>query len=338
MPIIITELAIQSDGTWAVEIYNQGPGSEDLSNFQIGSQSGAIGNGFVPLSGTLPSGGTIVVGHSSIPGVDLSPADGAFDDTPIQLIRLRDANTFNVLDNIGQVNGTDLGTDVVYEGSTARAPDTNPTTSNLSDFTSTAGFANNTLGTPCFAAGTLIATPAGEVPVEALQIGDLVLTADGRAVPVLWIGRRMLRGVRDRSAALVRIGARALGDGLPHSDLTVTGDHGMILGGLVVNAAVLVDHGSIRWVPAAEAAGVTVYHLETEAHDVILANGAATESYIDYAGRRAFDNFEQYLALFGAERIFPEMALARITRADALPAALGERLAGGAAGGLRKAV
>jgi hypothetical protein len=44
----------------------------------------------------------------------------------------------------------------------------------------------------CFLAGTLIATPTGEVPVECLNIGDLVLTADGRAVPVKWIGRQTI--------------------------------------------------------------------------------------------------------------------------------------------------
>ena len=36
----------------------------------------------------------------------------------------------------------------------------------------------------CFLAGTLIATPEGEVPIEYLEIGDLVTTEDGRTAPV----------------------------------------------------------------------------------------------------------------------------------------------------------
>ena len=41
---------------------------------------------------------------------------------------------------------------------------------------------------PCFLSGTLVATPAGERIVENLAAGDMVLTAEGKAVPVKWIG------------------------------------------------------------------------------------------------------------------------------------------------------
>ena len=43
---------------------------------------------------------------------------------------------------------------------------------------------------PCFLAGTHIRTPRGEVLVEALRAGEFVLTADGQAVPIIWIGAR----------------------------------------------------------------------------------------------------------------------------------------------------
>lgn len=38
----------------------------------------------------------------------------------------------------------------------------------------------------CFLAGTPIATPTGEVPVETLRAGDLVLTRDQGAQPLVW--------------------------------------------------------------------------------------------------------------------------------------------------------
>ncbi|MBH0236196.1 Hint domain-containing protein, partial [Methylobrevis albus] len=99
-----------------------------------------------------------------------------------------------------------------------------------------------TVNITCFVGGTLIAVPGGEVPVESLAIGDLVLTADGRAVPVKWIGRQTIRNhvfLSDRMMP-VCIAAGALGSGVPHTDLYLSADHGMIVDGLVVNAGALV--------------------------------------------------------------------------------------------------
>ncbi|MEM9224835.1 MAG: Hint domain-containing protein, partial [Pseudomonadota bacterium] len=57
---------------------------------------------------------------------------------------------------------------------------------------------------------------------------------------------------------------------------------------------------------------VTYYHVETEMHDVILANGAPAETFVDYRTRRAFENYAEYEALFGKdERNLPEMTLPR---------------------------
>jgi hypothetical protein len=48
----------------------------------------------------------------------------------------------------------------------------------------------------CFAAGTMIETQNGALPVEALRVGDLVLAHDGdvggelRPQPIVWIGHR----------------------------------------------------------------------------------------------------------------------------------------------------
>src|SRR5580658_245176 len=47
---------------------------------------------------------------------------------------------------------------------------------------------NKITPTVCFAAGTLIRTPGGDVAVETLKVGDLVLTASGDLRPVKWMG------------------------------------------------------------------------------------------------------------------------------------------------------
>ncbi len=180
----------------------------------------------------------------------------------------------------------------------------------------------------CFAAGTGIATPQGERRVEDLKMGDLVTTACGRAVPVLWLGQQTFhKTFMGRRGQMVRIRAGAFGDGVPHTDLDVTADHGLVLDGLVIHASALVNGDSIRWVPLADLPdSYIVYHIETEAHDVILANGAASETFVDAVGRAGFDNYAEYLALYGAERIVPEMPAPRATSARMVPGDIADRL------------
>ncbi|MEY8841548.1 Hint domain-containing protein [Cribrihabitans sp. XS_ASV171] len=183
----------------------------------------------------------------------------------------------------------------------------------------------------CFAAGTLIATPEGECAVERLEIGDLVTCADGRTVPVKWIGRQTVHKLFTPAERFtpVRVRAGALGDGLPHTDLVLTADHALILDGLAINAGALVNGTSIAWEPMDSLPErVTYYHVETEDHDVILANGAAAETYVDYVQRRVFDNHAEYLDLYGEERTIREMALPRISTARLVPPMLRKRLAG----------
>ncbi|WP_050529100.1 Hint domain-containing protein [Pseudaestuariivita atlantica] len=183
--------------------------------------------------------------------------------------------------------------------------------------------------TTCFARGTEIATPAGHTPVEDLRIGDDILTADGRVVQVKWLGRQTVDtrfGPAERLMP-VRIAAGALGRNLPSSDLTVTADHGMVLGDFVINASALVNGHAISYAPLRDLGErYTVFHVETEAHDVILANGTPTETFIDYVGRAAFDNHDEYLALYGAGQVIPEMPHPRISSARHVPQSIRDRL------------
>ncbi len=180
----------------------------------------------------------------------------------------------------------------------------------------------------CFAAGTLIATPSGETRVENLAINDPVHTADGRSVVVKWIGRHTITHVvNGAKLSPVRIQAGALGGGLPYTDLVVTADHGMIIDGLVINASALVNGTTIDFLSLAELPDrVTYYHIETEEHDIILANGAESETFVDYVGRKTFDNYLEYLELFGAERVIREMFRPRISSRRLVPETIKLRL------------
>jgi len=143
----------------------------------------------------------------------------------------------------------------------------------------------------CFAAGTSIATDQGEVAVERLLTGDAVLTATGQVAPVLWVGRRhvVLAGRANAAEmAPVRLRAGTLGAGMPRRDLLVSPDHCLFLDGALVPARLLVNGTSI--VAETAMAEVTWFHVELERHDVLLAEGAPAESWLDCGNRAWFEN------------------------------------------------
>lgn len=180
----------------------------------------------------------------------------------------------------------------------------------------------------CFAAGTFIATADGEVAVETLKIGDLVRTSDDRTVPVKWLGRQTLAARFSPAASrLVCIKAGSLGASLPSRDLTLTADHALFLGGLLVNAGALINVPGIDWL-SCDALGetFTVYHIETDAHDVILAEGVPAETFIDHLDRRAFDNYREYLDIYGDEHPLPALPYPRVSTPRLIPAVLQSRL------------
>jgi hypothetical protein len=167
----------------------------------------------------------------------------------------------------------------------------------------------------CFWPGTRIATPAGEAPIESLRPGDLVLTAEGEAVPVRWLWRQTIaQGAADPDRAHpVRIASGALGGGLPRRDLRVSPRHAIRLGAVLAEAGALANGGSIR--AEHEAGPLVWYTIELDAHRLILAEGVAAESFLDHVPRRMFDGWDAYLAAGGEDREIAEMALPRVQSA-----------------------
>jgi hypothetical protein len=185
--------------------------------------------------------------------------------------------------------------------------------------------------TVCFLAGTAIACPGGARPVEDLAVGDLVLTADGDVRPVRFVGRQSFATLfadpcRTRP---VRIAAGALGDGLPLRDLCVSPDHALLVDGALVQAGALVNGTTIA--PMTDLpARFTYFHVELDDHALILAEGVPAETFVDNVTRRRFDNYADYVALYGeGTPTIAEMALPRVKSARQLPHALRRRLAAG---------
>jgi T5SS/PEP-CTERM-associated repeat protein len=142
----------------------------------------------------------------------------------------------------------------------------------------------------CFAAGTLIATPSGEIPVQHLSAGDAVQTQSGRTRRIVWIGTGRVLATRNRRTAATPVIVRkgALGPNVPHNDLRITKGHALHIDGVLIPVEFLVNHRSIEWDDRAQE--VTIYHIELETHDVLLANGAPAETYRDDGNRWLFQN------------------------------------------------
>ncbi|MEO8713856.1 MAG: Hint domain-containing protein [Acetobacteraceae bacterium] len=145
----------------------------------------------------------------------------------------------------------------------------------------------------CFAEGTRILTPRGEVAVERLRDGDLVVAIEHGAHiarPVRWIGRRRIDiGTHPRPdmVAPIRIARHAVAENVPRRDLLVSPDHALFLDGVLVPARLLVNGTTI--VQDAGLPSVRYFHVELDRHSVLLAEGLETESYLDTGNRALFE-------------------------------------------------
>ena len=142
----------------------------------------------------------------------------------------------------------------------------------------------------CFAAGTLILTTRGEVAVEALRVGDTVVTASGRHRPIVWMGSRAMAlgsGPESRATLPIRIRADAIAPGMPRRDLVVSPGHRLYVDAVLVQASALVNGATIL---REDVRSIDYWHVELESHDILVAEGLPSESYMESANRASFDN------------------------------------------------
>jgi hypothetical protein len=179
-----------------------------------------------------------------------------------------------------------------------------------SDFT-IAGDLAVTRNVMCFCPGTRILTPAGEVTVEDLAIGDAVSLQAGGAKKIKWIGRRSYEGAAIASEHLklpVCVRAGAVAAGVPTRDLWVSPGHALWVDGALVPAWRLANGVSI--VQAAAVERVDYLHIELDEHEVLVAEGLGAESFYDDGSRREFANAADFWTRYPLDR--PGVALARM--------------------------
>lgn len=169
----------------------------------------------------------------------------------------------------------------------------------------------------CFAAGTLIRTADGSIPVERLRVGDLVFTYDSGFQPVRWIGSCALSPARLDAAPRLRpilIRADALGPGVPAADLTVSPQHRVLVSSAIAKRMfgcdqVLIPARKLLPLPGVDIVEdntqeVVYFHILLDDHQVISANGAPAESL--FSGPEMVKSMSPE-AMTEIAALFPEM-------------------------------
>lgn len=261
-------------------IYLAGHGADTITDFNVGN-TGALNDG-------------------DITNNDFIDLSAFYDDIWELRADFADDGILN------QSNTTDLGGDAVDYSDNTQFMAGDSLTFQGADQSS---FATDNTGVVCFAAGTLILTPAGEVPVERLSPGDLVVTKDNGPRPVIWSGVRHLglaELVRRPALRPVEIKAGAFGNEGP---LVVSPQHGVLVHHdnteILLRAKHLAETrgGTARIKNGCR--GVTYCHLMFEQHEVIFSNGLPSESF--FPGPEAIKTLDAhaYRELIG---LFPALS------------------------------
>jgi len=160
----------------------------------------------------------------------------------------------------------------------------------------------------CFAQGTWVTTPSGQVPIEELAAGDMVVTMDHGPQPIRWIGSSKRPATGNMAPILIRKGA--LGN---TRDLRVSPQHRMLLSGwqaevlfgesevLATAKSLVNDHSILR----EEGDEVEYFHMLFDTHEIVYAEGAPSESFHPGAeGWKALDKPTRNEIL----ELFPQLA------------------------------
>ncbi len=242
--------------------------------------------------------GTMTLGSiaSSIGGSDVYLLDNStagFDEIlSVDAIALVDdlGNVSQFISFGGTVTATEGAADGMTATAVAQATGDSSVETNDGGATYFSQTAPNPGSIPCYAPGTMIDTPDGPRTIETLLPGDLVVTLDHGPQPIKWVraGEQPLE-TQPYDARPVLIEAGALGPDRPARDLIVSPQHRILVGALgqlgalgegqaFAPAKALTDLPGIRFMRGKRL--ITWIHFACANHEVVTANGCASESLL----------------------------------------------------------
>ena len=146
-------------------------------------------------------------------------------------------------------------------------------------------------GIPCFTPEVQLATKRGAVPAGEIQVGDLLQTADNGYQPVLWVGKRRLnRAELAKRPHLRPYCIRPDGVLSPDRPMLLSPQHRLLVNKKTfeyntpvsesfLSAKLLAEIDETCQPQTDTPDGVTYVHLMTEHHEVVFAEGIATETF-----------------------------------------------------------
>ncbi len=209
-------------------------------------------------------------------GTEYTLGDGSTFTTSAHIVEISVGGTSRYFLLIRDANATDIDADNLQSVELGNNFSTRNNT-NIGNFDDA-----DTYILVCFAEGTLIRTPHGEVPVELLVAGDLVWTRDAGMQPIRWVGSRCVRGTGPN--APIAFAAGAIGNTRP---LRLSPQHRVLLSGawaelyfgeteVLAAAKQLVNGDTIYRAPCEE---VRYHHFSFDRHQLVESNGCLTESF-----------------------------------------------------------
>lgn len=148
---------------------------------------------------------------------------------------------------------------------------------------------------PCIVAGQRVRTPSGNVLIETLKDGDLILTPDNRSVPVR-IYSSTIKQTTEMSAP-IRIPAHTFAPSYPPNDIQLSPNHAIQKSKKVWELPIhaMKRYSAIRQAPIGHS--VTYYHIETPNYlkDNLIVEGSVIESLgVNFMKRNGHTHTKMY--------------------------------------------